>query len=108
MGTTRYASGTSSGDADIQNAAIPDDNRRKGSAIIRMTNKSSMRPSRGIESTVVAPTGAPAASKDAGLWANDDELWGFKTVIAKTGLLSVYGYVARGIFPRQRRLVLGA
>jgi prophage regulatory protein len=37
---------------------------------------------------------------------DDDELWGFKTVIAKTGLSrsSLYGYVALGIFPRQRRL----
>jgi prophage regulatory protein len=45
-------------------------------------------------------------SKHAHLQLNDDELWGFKTVITKTGLSrsSVYGYVARGIFPRQRRL----
>jgi prophage regulatory protein len=44
--------------------------------------------------------------KEAHPQLNDDELWGFKTVIAKTGLSrsSVYGYVARGIFPRQRQL----
>jgi prophage regulatory protein len=37
---------------------------------------------------------------------DDDELWSFKTVVAKTGLCrsSIYAYVARGIFPRQRRL----
>jgi predicted DNA-binding transcriptional regulator AlpA len=46
------------------------------------------------------------APNDARFQANDDELWSFKTVIAKTGLSrsSIYGYVARGIFPRQRRL----
>jgi prophage regulatory protein len=37
---------------------------------------------------------------------NDDEFWSFKAVVAKTGLSrsSIYAYVARGIFPRQRRL----
>ena len=36
----------------------------------------------------------------------DDEFWGIKRVTAKTGLSrsSVYAYVARGIFPRQRHL----
>ena len=35
-----------------------------------------------------------------------EELWGFKTVIAKTVLCrtSIYSYVTRGIFPRQRHL----
>jgi prophage regulatory protein len=59
-----------------------------------------------IESTAVTATDRPLTSEDAGFSAKDDEFWGFKTVIAKTGLSrsSVYGYVARGIFPRQRRL----
>jgi prophage regulatory protein len=46
------------------------------------------------------------APNDARFRANDDELWSFKTVIAKTGLsrTSIYAYVAQGIFPRQRHL----
>jgi prophage regulatory protein len=74
----------------------------------------------GSTSTMPAPTLANQGPVDSGaivqkqvqtskhgqLQLNDDELWGFKTVIAKTGLSrsSVYGYIARGIFPRQRRL----
>jgi len=36
----------------------------------------------------------------------DDELWSLQIVIAKTGLSrsSIYDFIARGIFPRQRRL----
>ena len=54
-------------------------------------------PSNGKESA--SPTDALVAS-------NDDELWSFKTVVAKTGLSrsSIYSYVAQGLFPRQRRL----
>jgi prophage regulatory protein len=38
--------------------------------------------------------------------SNDDEFSSLKAVVAKTGLSrsSIYAYVARGIFPRQRRL----
>ena len=36
----------------------------------------------------------------------DDEFWSIKIVKAKTGLsrASVYKYIARGLFPRQRQL----
>ena len=36
----------------------------------------------------------------------DEELWGLKAVLAKTGLSrsTLYAYVAIGMFPRQRRL----
>ena len=36
----------------------------------------------------------------------DDEFWGIRRVMAKTGLSrsSIYAYVASGIFPRQRQL----
>ena len=36
----------------------------------------------------------------------DDELWGIRRIMAKTGLSrsSIYAYVASGIFPKQRRL----
>ena len=36
----------------------------------------------------------------------DEELWSIKIVKAKTGLsrASVYKYIARGLFPRQRQL----
>ena len=36
----------------------------------------------------------------------DDELWGLKAVVAKTGLSrsTLYAYVAIGLFPKQRRL----
>ena len=36
----------------------------------------------------------------------DDELWGLKAVLAKTGLSrsTLYAYVAMGLFPKQRRL----
>jgi prophage regulatory protein len=36
----------------------------------------------------------------------DDELWGIKRVMEKTGLSrsSVYAYVASGVFPKQRHL----
>ena len=36
----------------------------------------------------------------------DDELWSIKIVKAKTGLsrASVYKYITRGLFPRQRQL----
>jgi prophage regulatory protein len=38
----------------------------------------------------------------------DDEFWSIKTVMAKTGLCrtSIYDYMARGMFPRRRRLGL--
>src|SRR5215472_2404107 len=38
----------------------------------------------------------------------EDELWTFKTVVARTGLSrsSIYSYIAQGLFPRQRRLGL--
>jgi len=38
--------------------------------------------------------------------SRDDELWSLRIVIAKTGLSrsSIYDFIARGIFPRQRRL----
>ena len=37
---------------------------------------------------------------------DDDEMWGLKTVVAKTGLSrsTLYAYVSIGLFPRQRRL----
>ena len=46
------------------------------------------------------------ASIEARSHPDDDELWSFKAVVAKTGLSrsSIYGYVARGIFPRQRHI----
>jgi prophage regulatory protein len=36
----------------------------------------------------------------------DDEFWGLKAVLAKTGLSrsTLYAYVAIGLFPRQRHL----
>jgi len=36
----------------------------------------------------------------------DDEFWGLKAVVAKTGLSRsmLYAYVAIGLFPRQRHL----
>ena len=36
----------------------------------------------------------------------DDELWGIKAVVAKSGLSrsTLYAYVAIGLFPKQRRL----
>jgi len=39
---------------------------------------------------------------------SEDELWSFKTVVARTGLSrsSIYSYIAQGLFPRQRRLGL--
>jgi len=38
--------------------------------------------------------------------AVDDEFWGLKTVVTRTGLSrsSIYSYVEQGLFPRQRRL----
>jgi predicted DNA-binding transcriptional regulator AlpA len=49
--------------------------------------------------------GREAASR-AVFASADDELWNFKTVVAKTGLSrsSIYSYFAQGLFPRQRRL----
>lgn len=37
---------------------------------------------------------------------SDDEFWGLKAVMAKTGLSrsTLYAYVAMGLFPRQRHL----
>jgi prophage regulatory protein len=37
---------------------------------------------------------------------DEDELWGLKAVVAKTGLSrsTLYAYVAIGLFPKQRRL----
>lgn len=36
----------------------------------------------------------------------DDELWSVRTITAKTGLArsTIYAYVKKGVFPRQRRL----
>jgi prophage regulatory protein len=36
----------------------------------------------------------------------DDELWSIRAIIARTGLSrsTIYDYIARGLFPRQRRL----
>ncbi|MEQ1615064.1 MAG: AlpA family phage regulatory protein [Hyphomicrobiaceae bacterium] len=36
----------------------------------------------------------------------EDEMWGLKTVVAKTGLSrsTLYAYVSIGLFPKQRRL----
>lgn len=36
----------------------------------------------------------------------DDELWGLKTVVARTGLSrsTLYAYISSGLFPKQRRL----
>ena len=36
----------------------------------------------------------------------EDEMWGLKTVVAKTGLsrCTFYAYVSIGLFPKQRRL----
>ena len=36
----------------------------------------------------------------------DEELWNLRTVIARTGLSrsTLYAYVARGLFPKQRHL----
>jgi prophage regulatory protein len=58
------------------------------------------------ETSTLAATDGPLTSKGVEFQANDDEFWGFKTVIAKTGLSrsSLYSYVAQGIFARQRRL----
>ncbi len=38
----------------------------------------------------------------------DDEFWSIKIVMARTGLCrtSIYDYMARGMFPRRRRLGL--
>lgn len=46
------------------------------------------------------------AAREAQSRPNDDELWSLRAVIAKTGLSrsSIYAYVDRGIFPRQRHL----
>ncbi len=37
---------------------------------------------------------------------DDDEMWGLKTVVSKTGLSrsTLYAYVSIGLFPKQRRL----
>jgi prophage regulatory protein len=37
---------------------------------------------------------------------DEDEMWGLKTVVAKTGLSrsTLYAYVSIGLFPKQRRL----
>ena len=42
----------------------------------------------------------------ANLAKSDDELWGLKVVMKKTGLSrsTIYSYVAGGAFPTQRRL----
>ena len=45
-------------------------------------------------------------SSEATTSRDEDELWGLKTVVAKTGLSrsTLYAYVAIGLFPKQRRL----
>ncbi|MEQ1696055.1 MAG: AlpA family phage regulatory protein [Hyphomicrobiaceae bacterium] len=45
-------------------------------------------------------------SADGSPSGTDDELWGLRAVLAKTGLSrsTVYAYVAIGLFPKQRRL----
>ena len=47
-----------------------------------------------------APRSVPAPT------SIDDELWGVRTIMAKTGLArsTLYKYVSQGHFPRQRRL----
>ncbi|MFM9848930.1 MAG: helix-turn-helix transcriptional regulator [Hyphomicrobiaceae bacterium] len=56
----------------------------------------------------VAPSNGKASAGPGGalVASNDDELWSFKAVVARTGLSrsSIYNYVAQGLFPRQRRL----
>ena len=39
----------------------------------------------------------------------EEELWGLRTIIAKTGLArsTIYAYVKLGLFPNQRRLCPG-
>jgi prophage regulatory protein len=36
----------------------------------------------------------------------DDEFWSIRAIVARTGLSrsTIYDYIARGLFPRQRRL----
>jgi prophage regulatory protein len=48
------------------------------------------------------------ASSNISASSADDELWGLKAVLAKTGLSrsTLYAYVAIGLFPKQRRLGL--
>ena len=43
---------------------------------------------------------------EAAISRDDDEMWGLKAVVAKTGLSrsTLYAYVAIGLFPKQRRL----
>jgi prophage regulatory protein len=43
---------------------------------------------------------------NAPISGTDDELWGLRAVLAKTGLSrsTLYAYVAIGLFPKQRRL----
>jgi prophage regulatory protein len=50
----------------------------------------------------------PTTDVDSETTTNRDEveMWGLKTVVAKTGLSrsTLYAYVSIGLFPRQRRL----
>ena len=50
----------------------------------------------------------PQTEVNSETMANRDEveMWGLKTVVAKTGLSrsTLYAYVAIGLFPKQRRL----
>lgn len=47
--------------------------------------------------------GSVAQSADARI---EDEFWSIMAIIARTGLSrsTIYGYIAQGLFPRQRRL----
>ena len=45
-------------------------------------------------------------NSEAGTTPDDYELWGIKTVVAKTGLSrsTLYAYVSIGLFPKQRHI----
>lgn len=48
----------------------------------------------------------PEVPTETAINYENDELWGLKTVVAKSGLSrsTLYAYVAIGLFPKQRRL----
>jgi prophage regulatory protein len=54
----------------------------------------------------VTPDRASPTSHGALSRPNDEELWSLRTVVSKTGLsrASIYRYVARNLFPSQRRI----
>ena len=55
---------------------------------------------------VLSPVPAPTPALVPPSRPVDDELWSVRTITAKTGLArsTIYAYVKKGIFPRQRRL----